>query len=188
MKIVQTLRRFTPMMYKNSSRALYSALIILVFAFLSRTVFGWTDDVDSLPDINTLCKPEPEAQCTQAVRIGLEAPGVNWRDSSMVQMRLDGANLQGANLSGSILQLANLKGANLMLANLKGAHLHAVNLRGSNLTMANLSGANLLDADLTGANLLGANLQKTILIQAKFSGATWPDGRVCAEGSVGECL
>lgn len=166
----------------------YFTFIILSFTFVSQMASGWTDDVDTLPNINTLCKPEPEAQCTQAVRIGIQAPGVNWSDSSMVQMRLDGANLQGANLSGSILQLANLKGANLMLANLKGAHLHAVNLQGSNLTMANLSGASLLDADLTGANLLGANLQETILIQAKFSGATWPDGRICAEGSVGECL
>ena len=176
------------MTYIHSRRAFFSTFIVLVLFVLSRTAFGWTDDVEKLPDINTLCKPEPEAQCTQAVRIGLQAPGVNWRDSSMVQIRLDGANLQGANLSGSILQLANLKGANLMLANLKGAHLHAVNLQGSNLTMADLSGASLLDADLKGANLLGANLQKTILIQAKFSGATWPDGRVCAEGSVGECL
>jgi uncharacterized protein YjbI with pentapeptide repeats len=176
------------MSYKNSCHALFSASVVLIFAFVSQTALGWTDDIDSLPNINTLCKPEPEAQCTQAVRVGLQAPGVNWRDSSMAQMRLDGANLQGANLSGSILQLANLKGANLMLANLTGAHLHAVNLQGSNLTMANLSGANLLDADLSGANLLGANLQKAILIQAKFGGATWPDGRVCAQGSVGECL
>lgn len=176
------------MNYKNSHRAPFCASVILIFTFISHAALGWTDDIDSLPNINTLCKPEPEAQCTQAVRVGLQAPGVNWRDSSMAQMRLDGANLQGANLSGSILQLANLKGANLMLANLKGAHLHAVNMQGSNLTMANLSGANLLDADLTGANLLGANLQKTILIQAKFGGATWTDGRICAEGSVGECL
>ena len=149
---------------------------------------GWTDDVESLPNINTLCKPEPEAQCTQAVRIGLQAPGVDWRESSMAQIRLDDANLQGANLSRSIMHLSNLSGANLMLANLEGTHLHAANLRGTNLTMANLSGASLLDADLSGANLLGARLQKTILIQAKFDGATWPDGRVCAEGSIGECL
>ncbi|MCP4009166.1 MAG: pentapeptide repeat-containing protein [Proteobacteria bacterium] len=176
------------MSYKNSCHALFSASVVLIFTFVSQTALGWTDDIDSLPNINTLCKPEPEAQCTQAVRVGLEAPGVDWRDSSMTQMRLDGANLQGANLSGSILQLANLKGANLMLANLTGAHLHAVNLQDSNLTMANLSSANLLDADLSGANLLGANLQKAILIQAKFGGATWPDGRVCAQGSVGECL
>lgn len=167
---------------------LLSATLSLVVLLSTQQAVAWTDDTDALPNINTLCKPEPEAQCTQAVRIGLEAPGIDWHASSMAQIRLDGANLQGANLSHSILQLSNFKGANLMLANLEGAHLHAANLQEANLMMANLTGANLLDADLSGANLLGANLQKTILIQAKFSGATWPDGRVCAEGSVGECL
>ena len=55
------------------------------------------------------------------------------------------------------------------------------------LTMP-ITKANFLDADLSGANLRGANLQGAILIQAKLSGATWTDGRVCAEGSVGKCL
>lgn len=175
----------------NHSRIVYPFLRPACVAALLLTTSlsqAWTDDTDSLPNLNTLCKQEPEAQCTQAVRIGLNAPGVDWHQSSMVQMRLDGANLQSANLSRSIMHLSNLKGANLMLANLEGTDLHAANLQGTNLTMANLSGASLLDADLRGANLLGANLQKAILIQAKFDGATWPDGRVCAEGSVGECL
>lgn len=172
------------MKYKNSSYAFF----FLIFTFLSSTVFGWTDDIDSLPNINTICKPEPESQCTQAVYVGLQAPGVAWNNSSMVQIRLDGANLQGANLSYSTIQLGNLKGANLMLANLEGAHLHAANLQESNLTMANLSKANLLDASLKGANLRGANMQGAIIIKADFSGATWTDGRVCAEGSIGECL
>ncbi len=163
-------------------------ICVAIPLFSALPVQAWTDDIESLPNINTLCKLEPGAQCTQAVRIGLEAPGIDWHESSLVQMRLDGANLQGANLSRAIMHLSNLKGANLMLANLEGTHLHAANLRGTNLTMANLAGASLLDADLSGANLLGANLQKTILIQAKLGGATWPDGRVCAEGSVGECL
>ncbi len=160
----------------------------LIFSIISSTVFGWTDKIETLPNINTICNPEPESQCTQSVHIGLEAPGIAWNNSSMVQIRLDGANLQGANLSYSTIQLGNLKGANLMLANLEGAHLHAANLQETNLTMANLSKANLLDASLKGANLRGANLQGAILIKADFSGATWTDGRVCAEGSIGECL
>ena len=172
---------------KTHSRLTAMLFSIILFP-LAQLTFAWTDDTDALPNINSLCKPEPEAQCTQAVRIGLQAPGVDWSESSMVQMRLDEANLQGANLSRSILHLSNLKGANLMLANLEGATLHAANLQKTNLTMANLTGANFLDADLSGANLLGANLQKAIFIQAKLSGATWSDGRVCAEGSVGECL
>ncbi len=164
------------------------SLMFLLFVFgYSSSGYSWTDNTNSLQDTNTLCKHEPEAQCTQAVRIGLQAPGLDWHASSLVQMRLDGANLQGANFSRSILDLSNLKGANLMLANFEGAHMHATNLQKSNLMLANLAGASLLDADLSGANLRGANLQNTILIQANFSGATWTDGRTCAEGSIGEC-
>jgi len=165
-------------------RALFAASAFV----LATSVFAWSDNIALLKDDNTLCKLEPESQCTQSVRIGLQAPGVDWHESSMAQIRLDGANLRGANLSRSILQLANLKGANLMLINLEGAHLHAANLQNANLMMANLAGASLLDADLRGANLRGANLSKAILIQARFDGATWTDGRVCAAGSVGECL
>ena len=176
------------MNHLNPAFRLLSSACISALILTSPLANSWTDDVEALPNINTLCKPEPEAQCTQAVRIGLEAPGVDWRESSMAQIRLDDANLQGANLSRSIMHLSNLSGANLMLANLQGTHLHAANMRGTNLTMANLEGARLLDADLSGANLLGARLEKTILIQAQFGGATWPDGRVCAQGSVGECL
>lgn len=174
------------MMKNSSTTKLLTALALSTL--LSPAAFAWTDDISTLDDVNTKCKAEPEAQCTQAVRIGLEAAGVNWSDSSMVQMRLDGANLQGADFTRSILDLANLKGANLMLANLKNAHLHAVNLVDSNLMMANLEGTNFLDADLRGANLRGAKMHNTILIQANLSGATWSDGRICAEGSIGECL
>lgn len=151
------------------------------------SVHAWTEKVEILDNANTLCKLEPAAQCTSAVRIGLEAPGVDMHDATMATMRLDGANLQGANLQRAILQLANLKGANLMMANLQGAHMHATNLQNANLMLANMQKVNLLDADLRGANLRGANLNGAILIQAKFDNATWTDGRVCGKGSVGEC-
>ncbi len=176
------------MISENSHRYLLAVSVFIAASLISTPGFSWTDKTETLPDTNSLCKHEPEAQCTQAVRIGLQAPGIDWNRASLVQIRLDGANLQGANLSRAQLDLANMKGANLMLANMKGAHLHAVNLQDSNLTMANLSETNLLDADLRGANLRGANLQNAILIQANFSGATWSDGRVCAEKSIGECL
>jgi len=149
---------------------------------------AWTDDVKSLKDVNMLCKLEPDAQCTSAVRIGLNAPGVDMRNSSMTTMRLDNANLQRANLSNAILQLSNLKGANLMLANLQGAHMHGVNLVNANLSLANLTKANLMDANLSGANLRGANLTDTLLLKTKLDNAIWTDGRVCAAGSIGKCL
>lgn len=165
-----------------------SLLCGLSAVFLVNGAWAWTDNIELLKDVNTICKLEPESQCTSAVRIGLQAPGIDMNGSSMAQMRLDDANLQGANLSYAILQLANLQGANLMLANLEGAHLHAVNLRGANLMLANLRKVSLLDADLSGANLRGANLTDALLLKARFDNATWTDGRVCAVGSIGECL
>lgn len=171
--------------YRNSMLQL--ALTVLACCNVA-VVNAWTDDIESIKDVNTLCKLEPEAQCTSAVRIGIDAPGVDMHNASMTTMRLDNANLQRANLSHAILQLSNLKGANLMLANLTGAHMHGVNLVNANLSLANLSKANLMDANLSGANLRGANLSGTLLLKTKLDNATWTDGRVCAAGSIGECL
>ena len=166
--------------------------IIFANAFLISgwysTTHAWTDDIDSIKDVNSKCKFEPDAQCTSAVRIGVNLAGVDMNGASMTTMRLDGANLQRANLSNTILQMSNFKGANMMLINLEGAHMHAVNLQNANLMLANMQKVNLLDADLRGANLQGANLNGAILIKAKFENATWTDGRTCATGSIGKCL
>ena len=89
------------------------------------------------------------------------------------QLVLDGCVLQaytkcpGANLSNAILEGINLQGAYL-----KGAKLKNTILRN-----ANLIDVYLYEADLTGADLSGADLSKAI----------WPDGRVCAFGSIGQC-
>ena len=101
---------------------IFTALLSLLCCHVT-TASAWTDDIASLKDVNTVCKLEPEAQCSTAIRIGLNAPGVDMHNSSMTTMRLDNANLARANLSNSILQLSSLKGANLMLANLEGAHI-----------------------------------------------------------------
>lgn len=159
---------------------------ILLTAYTS-TVNAWTENLDKLRDVNTLCKLEPEAQCSWAVRVGVQAPGVDMHNASMASMRLDNANFQGANLSNAILQLASFKGANLMLANMEGAHLHGVNFQKANLMLTNLTNANLLDADFSDANLRGANLTGAILIKARFDNAIWIDGRKCAADSLGEC-
>ncbi len=160
-------------------------LLFLLMVAWGAQAWAWSDKIKE--DSNTVCRLEPEAQCTQAVRIGLQAPGLDMHDASMPNMRLDKANLARANLSGSILQLANLRGANLSGANLERTHLHGVNLRGANLRDANLRGANLLDADLTGADLTGADVTGAIFIAATLNNAVWIDGRICAQGSVSDC-
>lgn len=172
----------------NGTPHLRTALAAAVIGLAAATTaLAWSDQVTNERDYNTVCVYEPGAQCAGAVRMDLDLSGVDMQDASMTTMRLDRSNLTRANLSGAILQLSSLEGANLTLANLTRAHLHAVNLRNADLTLANLSGANLLDADLRGAVLLGANLTGVILFQAKLGNATWTDGRICAEDSVGEC-
>lgn len=168
-------------------RSIPAAIIALSLSMAASEALAWTENTKELADVNTLCKFEPEAQCSWSVRLDAQMAGVDMNNASMASMRLDRANLQGANLSYAILQLASLKEANLTLTNLEGAHLHGVNLQNANLTMANLTRANLVDADLSGANLRGANLNGAILLKAKFDNATWTDGSKCAVGSIGEC-
>ncbi|MCG8068160.1 MAG: pentapeptide repeat-containing protein [Candidatus Thiodiazotropha taylori] len=160
---------------------------LTVTLFLTTQAMAWTDNITETAYVNSICKLEPEAQCSWAILIDTKAPGVDMRESSLASARLDRSNFERANFSHAIFQLANLKDTNLMLSNLEYAHMHGVNLQNANLMLANLTGASLFDADLSGADLRGANLQGAILIKAKFDNAIWTDGRVCSEDSIGQC-
>lgn len=97
---------------------------------------------------------------------------------------LQGADLYKADLRGAYLQKANLRGAYLYQTNLRGAYLYQADLRGAELNWAYLQEANLLDADLRGVvDIDGADLDG-----AKLGGATWTDGKICKEGSIGKCI
>ncbi|MCU7807339.1 MAG: pentapeptide repeat-containing protein [Candidatus Thiodiazotropha sp. (ex Semelilucina semeliformis)] len=162
-------------------------LILFLIGSWHLPALAWTENITESAYVNTVCKLEPEAQCSWAILIDVDAPGIDMHESSLASARLDRSNFERANFSWAIFQLANLNETNLMLSNLEYAHLHGVNLRNSNLMFANLTGASLFDADLSGADLRGANLHRAILIKAKFDNAVWTDGRICAEGSIGEC-
>ncbi|MCU7930466.1 MAG: pentapeptide repeat-containing protein [Candidatus Thiodiazotropha sp. (ex Codakia rugifera)] len=164
----------------------FTLTLIISFVWLT-PVLAWTKNITETAYVNTVCKLEPEAQCSWAILIDVNAPGIDMHESSLASARLDRSNFERANFSRSIFQLANLKDTNLMLSNLEHAHLHGVNLQNANLMLANLAGASLFDADLSGANLRGANLLGAIIIKAKFDNAIWTDGRICAKGSIGEC-
>ncbi|MCV6576407.1 MAG: pentapeptide repeat-containing protein [Cohaesibacter sp.] len=152
-----------------------------------QSALAWTDVIKPDQDVNMICEMTAGSQCTGAVRIEAQLEGKDLSYASMPTMRLDRANLRRANLFGTILQLSNLKEADLTLANLERAHLHAVNLQRANLSFTNLQKANFLDADLRGADLTGSNVTGAIFTAALLGGATWPDGRVCADHSVGTC-
>jgi len=110
---------------------------------------------------------------------------------------LEGANLSGANLSGANLFVAKFNGADLTDTNLSGAKLEFAKFESAVLIGADLSGADLrqtrfLKANLSGAILIGADLRGAMLFNADLSnadlsGATWCDGCVCAQGSIGAC-
>lgn len=168
-------------------RTPFSLAFVLLLGFTTQSL-AWTDNITETAYVNKVCKLEPEAQCSWAILIDTNAPGIDMHESSLASARLDRSDFSRSNFAWSIFQLASLKDANLMLSNLEHAHLHGVNLQNANLMLANLTGASLFDADLSGANLRGANLQGAIIIKAKFDNATWVDGRICAAGSIGRCL
>ena len=67
----------------------------LLATILVSGAHAWTDNIEILEDVNTICKLEPESQCTFAIRIGVQAPGVDTHQASMASMRPGGANLGG---------------------------------------------------------------------------------------------
>jgi uncharacterized protein YjbI with pentapeptide repeats len=109
---------------------------------------------------------------------GYAQPGAKARNARLDKIRLDDAHLAGADLAYASLRSASLRNASLGNVNLTGADLSAADLAGADLTGADLRYVVLTAANLTGARLDGAKLDK----------ATWPDGRICAEGSLGACL
>jgi hypothetical protein len=125
------------------------------------------------------------------------APGVNWSYCTLEGLRLVKAdlsranlrsvNLRGADLAGARLIEADLSYGSLGTADLAGADLTAARLVGTGLGGADLRGADLTRSDLSYANLRGARLAGARLTGADLDQAIWTDGRVCAEGSVGEC-
>jgi len=81
--------------------------------------------------------------------------------------KLEGANLEWADLMNADLWEANLWAAKLENANLIGADLWEANLEWADLMNADLMGANLMWADLFLADLRGAKLARADLRKAK---------------------
>jgi uncharacterized protein YjbI with pentapeptide repeats/DNA-binding Xre family transcriptional regulator len=104
--------------------------------------------------------------------------GRNLRGANLIDTDLSGANLIDADLSGANLIDADLSGANLSGANLSGANLRGANLSGANLRGANLSGAYLSGVYRVGANLNGAYLSGVYLNGANLSGANLIDANL----------
>lgn len=110
--------------------------------------------------------------------------------AKLLSVDVQGSNLGMANLSGADLREAKLGGVDLSGADLSGAYLSGADLYMANLSGADLTGARLNTAILSEADLSGADLSGADLSWVDLTGATWTDGRKCAEGSygsIGEC-
>ncbi len=134
-----------------------------------------------------------DADCESA-----PAPMINWENCLKPGLNIASATLTGANLRNSGLAMSNmmtvdlvgadLRYADLSLSNLSYANFEGANLKGANLQQADLSYSNLTDSDLSFANLRDAKLGGSDLQNATLDKAIWIDGRVCAVGSIGNCL
>lgn len=86
------------------------------------------------------------------------------------------------NLVNTKLEGVNLKGMDLSNRNFSGADLENANLENTDLTNSIFK-----DADLESVNLKGAKITGTVFKGAELEFATWVDGRVCGEDSLGGC-
>ncbi|MCP4746485.1 MAG: hypothetical protein GY874_10170 [Desulfobacteraceae bacterium] len=119
----------------------------------------------------------------QKVEIWLEGAklqGANLNDAELqgaylIDAKLQGAYLIDAKLQGAYLSGAKLQEAKLSFAELQGAWLNGTNLQKADLSGAKLQGAELIGAKLQGADLSGAKLQEAKLSFAELQGA-WLNG------------
>lgn len=111
--------------------------------------------------------------------------------------QFSGVNFSGANLSGALFNQNNTQEyptvgtvkipgqtSDLSGANFTGAQLISTGFAGANLTGAIFTKADINYADFSNANLTGAaTLDQALNIgNARFSGATMPDGSKMAKG------
>jgi len=158
------------------------AAVIMIALFILATFFLWYRPVAPQAERDCGAAPAPAVNWS-----GCEMPGRMLRHADLSRANLSSVKLTGADLQAAQLRAADLSNANLGDVDLSGVNMRAANLKGALLNGANLSLSDLRDADFGQANFQGANLTGAKLNGVKLGRAIWVDGRVCADGSVGEC-
>jgi hypothetical protein len=166
---------------KKQNIILAIVLFIICGGLLSLVIIYQPED--DIPDIDCTAPPSPGINWSNCNFQGMKFDSVDLtmahiRNANLSNVSLYRATLEGADLSYTNFGLANLRMSKLAGANLLGAILKNSDLRGADMRNVDLSYADLQGAQLAGINLEGAILNKTI----------WPDGEMCAEGSVGGCI
>lgn len=82
---------------------------------------------------------------------------------------------------------ARLWGANFTDATFDNFACRECGLSGVSFRNAELSFSDLDGSDLTGADFCGANVKHADFENARLDRAKWTDGRLCRDGSIGEC-
>ena len=105
---------------------------------------------------------------------------------SLTQARLDGLNLDRADLQdlvlvGAFLQNTSFSGSNLEGADLRAAQLVSTSFRGANLQRANFEGSAILEASFAGSDLREANLSAVSLRGCEFLGADLREARITSK-------
>lgn len=119
--------------------------------------------------------------------VGVDLTGARLRDTSFLRADLSRARLDQVDGFRSKWVRATMVAATLDRARLQEADFTRANLRGASFTATDLRRARLDYADLTGADLTGAQIEAAVFLHATLDDARWPDGRVCAKGSIGRC-
>lgn len=157
--------------------------LVLVGALVAGVWYGGQGEkLVIVPPPKPLAKPDCNAS----------GPGVNWTDCAKIGADLRGAQLKQSQLNAAKFDNADLSGADLSYSSLVRASLRSANLEGTlsraaDFSGADLTGANLGTSDLSYANFTGTKVDGLRLTGAKLDKATWVDGRICAEGSIGTC-
>jgi uncharacterized protein YjbI with pentapeptide repeats len=125
--------------------------------------------------------PKPQSACTVAPNG--DCSGGSLQRAAVVGRDVPGMVFARADLRGATLMSNNFENANFASADFEGATLSGARLVNANLSGADFTRANLMGADLTGANISGADFDR-----AQLGGAIFPDGSVCAAGSIGRCV
>lgn len=167
---------------KEERNLLLPAAVFMITLFILVTYFLWYRP--AAPQGERDCQAAPAAAVNWS---NCEMPGRILSRTDLSRANLSNAKLSGADMQGTQLRAADLSYASLEGADLRGANLRAANLKGALLHGANLSRSDLRDADLGYANVQAANLNGARLNGARLGRAIWTNGRVCADGSVGEC-
>lgn len=130
---------------------------------------------------------------TGAIVTGAGQSPAEFEAAHLYDANMTGLNLDGVNMKAAFMDRAKLVNVSMVESKLNKAQLVDTNFSGSDLRRSKFNEAMLTGTNFSQANLQGADFSDALVRDVNFSGAnlsgaTWTDGvRVCATPSVGSC-